>query len=73
MDLIVCDTPGLFDTQHNLSVIKAQIGLAIRMASPGPHAFLIHFKIGNRFTDEEKKQLNIFKKFLEKIQINIVF
>jgi hypothetical protein len=57
MHLIVYDTPGLFDTENDLNVIKTESGLAIRMASPGPHAFLIHFKIGNRFTDEEKKTI----------------
>lgn len=57
MDLIVYDTPGLFDTKDDLNTIKTEISLAIRMASPGPHAFLIHFKIGNKFTDEEKKTI----------------
>jgi hypothetical protein len=57
MDLVIYDTPGLFDTKDDLNVIKTEIGRAIRMASPGPHAFLIHFKIGNRFTDEEKKTI----------------
>jgi ATP-dependent Lon protease len=54
---MIYDTPGLFDTQDGHDVIKAEIARAIQMASPGPHAFLILFKIGNRFTDEEKKTI----------------
>jgi hypothetical protein len=53
----IYDTPGLFDTQDGHDVIKAEIDRAIQMASPGPHAFIILFKIGNRFTDEEKKTI----------------
>lgn len=60
-ELIIYDTPGLFDTEHENNVFKAQISHAIQMASPGPHTFLILFKIGTRFTDEEKKTIEVIQ------------
>lgn len=57
IDLMLCDTQGLFDTESDPSVVKADIKHAVDMVHPGPHAFLIHFKIGNRFTDEEQKTI----------------
>ena len=63
---MIYDTPGLFDTQDNHAAVKAEIGRAIYMASPGPHALLILFKIGNRFTDEEKKTIEKIREMFGK-------
>jgi hypothetical protein len=54
---MLCDTQGLCDTESDPSVVKAEIKRAVDMVHPGPHAFLIHFKIGNRFTDEEQETI----------------
>jgi hypothetical protein len=45
LELCIYDTSGLFFyTGHHLNVIKSEFDLAIRMTSPGPHAFLMKMK-----------------------------
>ena len=55
--MIVYDTLGLFNTHDGHAVVKAEISRAVQMAGPGLHAFFILFKIGNRFTNEDKKTI----------------
>ncbi|CAF2954507.1 unnamed protein product, partial [Rotaria sp. Silwood2] len=58
-NIIIFDTPGLFDTHADFSVIKQKICDAVtKIASPGPHAFLIVVSAG-RFTDEEQKTVQL--------------
>lgn len=57
--LLVCDTPGMFDTVIDLKDTKKEICRPLeRMVSPGPHAFLIVLKAGQRFTEEEQKTID---------------
>ncbi|XP_022073292.2 uncharacterized protein LOC110967864 [Acanthochromis polyacanthus] len=53
-DVVVIDTPGLFDTRHGVSTICRHISQCISYACPGPHVFLIVIGLG-RFTEEEMK------------------
>ncbi|XP_051993785.1 GTPase IMAP family member 4-like isoform X3 [Xyrauchen texanus] len=48
----IIDTPGLFDTQVNITKTEAEIKMCISMSAPGPHVFLIVVQLG-RFTLEE--------------------
>ncbi|KAK9524913.1 hypothetical protein VZT92_017273 [Zoarces viviparus] len=52
-DITVIDTPGLFDTDRPEEDLKSEIVKCIIEFSPGPHAFLIMFKV-ERFTDQEQ-------------------
>ncbi|XP_016407720.1 GTPase IMAP family member 2-like [Sinocyclocheilus rhinocerous] len=50
----ITDTPGLFNTTVNKQQLKAEIEKCVEMSSPGPHVFLLVFKLGVRVTKEER-------------------
>ncbi|KAH1178589.1 GTPase IMAP family member 7-like [Mauremys mutica] len=53
-DILVVDTPGLFDTKVSLEKTSKEIGRCMLYSSPGPHAIVMVIQLG-RFTEEEKK------------------
>lgn len=53
-EVVVIDTPGLFDTRVDERTTVINIAQCIVLASPGPHVFLIVIKL-SRFTEEEKQ------------------
>lgn len=63
----VIDTPGLADTNFTENSVKEieqlieNMKKAIRMSPGGIHAFLFVVRFGNRFTEEDKRCLHIFK------------
>lgn len=58
--IVLVDTPGMMDTdQANAETVK-EIVQCIGLSSPGPHAMLLVISIANRFTDEEKRSVQIF-------------
>ncbi|XP_061098837.1 GTPase IMAP family member 7-like [Conger conger] len=51
--LVLVDTPGLFDTTLSKTLLEREIGKCLNFSAPGPHAFLL--VIGcRRFTREER-------------------
>ncbi|XP_064197595.1 GTPase IMAP family member 7-like [Anguilla rostrata] len=51
--LVLVDTPGLFDTTLSKAQLEREIGKCLNFSAPGPHAFLV--VIGcRRFTQEER-------------------
>nr|XP_040036867.1 GTPase IMAP family member 7-like isoform X2 [Gasterosteus aculeatus aculeatus] len=56
-DVTMIDIPGLFDTSRPEEELKAEIVKCITECSPGPHAFLIVFKV-EIFTDQEQEVIN---------------
>lgn len=71
-DLIVIDTPGLFDRDRPDKNIKSEIIKCVGLSVPGPHAFLYIIKIGNRQTDEEAASLQKFIKLFGDNVINFL-
>ncbi|XP_072508439.1 GTPase IMAP family member 9-like [Notamacropus eugenii] len=52
-DIVVVDTPGIFDTAVEEKENLKEIARFMTVSSPGPHAILLVLKVG-RFTQEEK-------------------
>ncbi|XP_017539115.1 GTPase IMAP family member 7-like [Pygocentrus nattereri] len=50
----VVDTPGIFNTSLSGKDLRAEIGKSVLLSSPGPHVFLLVFRLGVRFTEEER-------------------
>lgn len=60
IDLV--DTPGVFDTERDLTTIQKEISRCIVMTTPGPHAILFCIQMG-RFTDQEMDVLDHYIKY----------
>nr|XP_020035622.1 GTPase IMAP family member 7 [Castor canadensis] len=59
-DLLVVDTPGLFDTKERLENTCVEISKCVLSSCPGPHAIVIVIQLG-RFTEEELRTLALIK------------
>ncbi|XP_066242679.1 GTPase IMAP family member 7-like [Saccopteryx leptura] len=59
-DLLVVDTPGLFDTKETLMKTCKEISRCVIQSSPGPHAILLVVQLGY-FTKEEYKTVALIK------------
>ncbi|XP_072534582.1 GTPase IMAP family member 9-like isoform X2 [Salminus brasiliensis] len=64
-EVTVIDSPGLFDTKLTVEEVVNRIKLCIPLSAPGPHVFLVVIQLG-RFTDEEKKTVEIFHEIFGK-------
>ncbi|XP_036184852.1 GTPase IMAP family member 4-like [Myotis myotis] len=53
-EIVVVDTPGIFDTEVPDADTQKEIANCIFLTSPGPHAVLLVVPLG-RYTNEEKK------------------
>ncbi|KAI2666928.1 GTPase IMAP family member 4 [Labeo rohita] len=51
----VVDTPGFFDTHLKSEELMTEIARSVYLSSPGPHAFLIVFRVTDRFTEQEQQ------------------
>lgn len=66
-EVVVIDTPGLFDTCKDNNQIQTEVWKSIWFSVPGPHAFLLCVEMG-RITEEDLNVIEHYKNvFGEKI------
>ncbi|XP_052081000.1 reticulocyte-binding protein homolog 2a-like isoform X2 [Mytilus californianus] len=58
-NVVIVDTPGLFDTKTTNEAVTKEIVKCIVMTSPGPHAMVLVVSVG-RFTQEEEDTVKHF-------------
>lgn len=58
-NILIVDTPGIFDTTKSNKNIQQEILRCISITSPGPHAFILVLCI-SRHTEEEQKSIQHF-------------
>ncbi|XP_051571451.1 GTPase IMAP family member 7-like [Myxocyprinus asiaticus] len=52
-EIVLVDTPGLFDTDISEDYLKQEISKCVNMTAPGPHAIVLVIQLGP-FTEEER-------------------
>lgn len=64
-DLLVVDTPGLFDTKESLNTTCREISRCILASCPGPHAIVLVMRL-SRYTQEEQQTVALVKNLFGK-------
>ncbi|XP_055277487.1 GTPase IMAP family member 8-like [Moschus berezovskii] len=59
-ELLVVDTPGLFDTKETLNTTCREICRCVLASCPGPHAIILVLRLG-RYTQEEQQTVALLK------------
>ncbi|XP_055276305.1 GTPase IMAP family member 7-like [Moschus berezovskii] len=59
-ELLVVDTPGLFDTKETLNTTCREISRCVLASCPGPHAIVLVLRLG-RYTQEEQQTVALVK------------
>uniref|UniRef100_A0A8C6CL37 AIG1-type G domain-containing protein n=1 Tax=Moschus moschiferus TaxID=68415 RepID=A0A8C6CL37_MOSMO len=59
-ELLVVDTPGLFDTKETLNTTCREICRCVLASCPGPHAIVLVLRLG-RYTQEEQQTVALLK------------
>uniref|UniRef100_A0A8C6CPG0 AIG1-type G domain-containing protein n=1 Tax=Moschus moschiferus TaxID=68415 RepID=A0A8C6CPG0_MOSMO len=59
-ELVVVDTPGLFDTKETLNTTCREISRCVLASCPGPHAIVLVLRLG-RYTQEEQQTVALVK------------
>ena len=64
-ELLVVDTPGLFDTEETQDKTCKEISRCVLASCPGPHAIVLVLKLG-RYTQEEQQTMALIKNLFGK-------
>ena len=64
-ELLVVDTPGLFDTKETLNTTCREISQCVLASCPGPHAIVLVLRLG-RYTPEEQQTVALVKNLFGK-------
>uniref|UniRef100_A0A4W2FPQ7 AIG1-type G domain-containing protein n=1 Tax=Bos indicus x Bos taurus TaxID=30522 RepID=A0A4W2FPQ7_BOBOX len=64
-ELLVVDTPGLFDTKETLNTTCREISRCVLASCPGPHAIVLVLRLG-RHTQEEQQTVALVKNLFGK-------
>ena len=59
-ELLVVDTPGLFDTEESLNTTCTEICRCVLASCPGPHAIILVLRL-DRYTEEEQQTVALIK------------
>ena len=59
-EILVVDTPGIFDVETDPHILKEEIRKCITIAAPGPHAILFVMKLADRYKKEDYEALITF-------------
>ncbi|XP_007535891.2 GTPase IMAP family member 7-like isoform X2 [Erinaceus europaeus] len=71
-NLLVVDTPGLFDTEETLYNTCQEISRCVLYSRPGPHAILMVMRL-DRYTEEEQNTVMLLRKlFGESIMKHLI-
>lgn len=61
-EIIVIDTPGIFDTEKTNDLVQLEVAKCVGLSSPGAHAFILVLSLAARYTEEEKSTVELFVK-----------
>ncbi|GAB1290792.1 GTPase IMAP family member 9 [Apodemus speciosus] len=59
-NLLVVDTPGLFDTNETMKTTCSEISRCVLYSCPGPHAIILVLRL-DRYTEEEQNTVTLIK------------
>ncbi|XP_043320024.1 GTPase IMAP family member 8-like isoform X1 [Cervus canadensis] len=68
-ELLVVDTPGLFDTKESLNTTCREISRCVLASCPGPHAIVLVLRLG-RYTQEEQQTVALVKALFGEAAMN---
>ncbi|XP_014321890.1 GTPase IMAP family member 7 [Myotis lucifugus] len=68
-NLLVVDTPGLFDTKEKLQTTCEEISRCVLFSFPGPHAIILVLQLGP-YTEEEQKTVALIKAIFGVVGMN---
>ena len=71
--LVIVDTPGFFDTRLVDDDIRKELIRSCALLSPGPHAILLVYKTGERFTQENIETVQKYLKLFGQDVSNYMF
>ncbi|XP_071123074.1 GTPase IMAP family member 7-like [Mytilus edulis] len=65
IDVLIIDTPGIFDTETDATDVGNEIKRCVHIGSPGLHAVLFVMEVG-RFRQDDENAITIFLRYFQK-------